>query len=181
MASTRRHGYGSSAARLLGVLGVLLGLLAMHGLASTHHHAAAPWLVPPAAVHVPPAAVHAAAGVHSAGPETAGSHSHTEHALASNTSSLAGSMHDTSAGRGDGAAVGALPVPACDGHCPSDVAALCLAVLACASAVALLAAAARRRVGPQPPAPARKAGVQLLRHLSLVTPDPVKDLCVSRT
>ncbi len=168
MARTRRHGYGSSAARLLGLLAVLLGLLAMHGLASTHHHAAAGVVAP-------------VADVHPAGVAPPHRHGHAEHGPASSTSDRVDVAYGTGAGHGDGAAVTGRPDPACDGHCAPDVAALCLAVLTCASAVALLAAAARRRAGPHLPAPARAARVPVLRDLSLVTPDPVKDLCVSRT
>lgn len=134
-----------AAQRALAVLAVLLGLLAMHALASTHHAAAAA------------ATPHTGATV-LAGEVGAGVH----HASAGEV--------DTGALMGSGAS--------CDQNCP-DLAVLCLAVLTGVGAALLLA---RRRAGPVPLARAGQTGRAMtppVRHAR--GPDPVRELCVSRT
>ena len=157
MSRTRRA--GGAAARLLALLAVVLGLLAMHGLASTHHAAASP-------VHLHPAT----AGVPLQPQERAGSHQHEAVVSGARTAALS-------------ARALALPVPACGDECPSDVAVLCAAVVAVAAATAwrLAAAAARQGVpascvhgAPQP------RGPDAARRL-VPRPDLVAELCVSRT
>ena len=157
MGTTARDGRGPAAARLLGLLVVLLGLLSMHGLTSTHHAAAAvpvPSAVTNSAEQNPPGPEH-----HDPGdsPATAGTAAATGHAVA----------------------VG-LPGPVCDTGCPPDAAVLCLAVLVVACAVAVLTATGRRQAGPhRSRRPGPLAG-RPARRRSPSTPDPVKDLCVSR-
>ena len=159
----------AAAARLLGLLAVVLGLLAMHGLASAHHAAASA----AAPVHAPSSS----AGHSLLPPDRDGTHPHHHDGLAS--PATAGPA--TAAGLLDVAGAGPA-VPGCDDDCPSGLAALCAAVLAAAAATAwLVGAAARRpaavapaRGGPRPRAPAAA------RRL-LPGPDPVAELCVSRT
>ena len=150
-----------AAARLLALLAVVLGLLAMHSLASTHHAAASP-------VHLQSAT--ADADVSPQPQERAGSHQHEGVVSGVRAQALPGEAL-------------AQPVPACGDECPSGLAVLCAAVIAVAAATAwrLAAAAARQRViaalahgAPQPPAPAAA------RRL-ITGPDLVAELCVSRT
>lgn len=135
-----------AAQRALAVLAVLLGLLAMHGLASTHHAAAA---------STPP---HTGAAV-LAGDAGAG-------------------VHHAFAGQADTGALMGTSGASCDQNCP-DLGVLCLAVLTGVAAALLLA---RRRAGPVLPARAWQAGRAVappVRHAR--GPDPVRELCVSRT
>lgn len=142
------------AARLLAVLAVLLGLLAMHGLASTHHAAAA---APAAHAALPAAEAEAEAGRnvhrHGAAPVAVPAQAHGAAPLA-----------------GDGAS--------CDDDCP-DIAMLCVAVLT-GAALALLLARERRPVllpaSAHPRAATRAPPVRMARG-----PDPVRELCISRT
>ncbi len=149
------------AARLLAVLAVLLGLLAMHGVAGAHHAAAET-----------PAADHAAATVSEQPPaETA--HLHDRPAGQHETA-----VRLVTAGQHAAAAPREPAGPLCHGDCRS-VAALCLAVLV-GAAVALLLA--RRRASPPLFAPSRRratAPAPSVRHVR--GPDPVRELCVSRT
>lgn len=145
--------------RLLAVLAVLLGLLGMHGLASSHHAAASPGVD------------HGAASVVER-PGTALGHQH------------AALQHDAAgpvAGQQDAAGPGALiarSVPSCESGCQS-AAALCVAVLASA-ALALLLARQRRGVPLRAPArPPATSALPPVRHAR--GPDPVRELCVSRT
>jgi hypothetical protein len=147
----------AGAARLLAVVAVLVGLLAMHGLASTHHGPAAPGDAAPAhaLVHAP---VHDVVG--------AG----RSHAAATVLSTAVGMP----------ASVASAPLPACDGgDCPTGLAVMCLAVLTVVAAVGA-AACARRATGPMRPRPARAPHAPAPRHLLRLL-DPVVDLCVSRT
>ena len=139
-----------AATRALAVLAVLLGLLAMHGLAGTHHAAAAS------------AAPHAAQGVTAPAAE-AGAHEHA--AVASPA------VDHTAAPAGS-------PGTSCDEICPALVV-LCLAVLTGAALTLLLA---RRRFSPLLLPAARTRGPVSAppgRHTG--GPDPVRELCVSRT
>ncbi len=156
-----------AATRALAVLAVLLGLLAMHGLSSTHHAAASP---PP---HAAPPATAAHAAVEAAPEAEAGAHHHAVAlpAAALPAAALPAALHSTVALVGG-------PGASCDDGCP-DLAMLCLYVLTGAALALLLArrrsswllvAPARPRApGPAPP----------VRHAR--GPDPVRELCVSRT
>ena len=149
-ATTRR------AARLLSVLALLLGLLAMHGLTTDHHVTAA------------------ASGSHRAVVAAAADDEATAHHV--------GHDSPTALTAGDGAAfVQAVTAPAgatCEDDC-AEVVALCLAVLAGAVAVLLLA---HRRAGPSLLTPsARSAGTSAPPTRWARGPDPVRELCVSRT
>ncbi len=141
-------------ARLFALLVVLLGLLAMHGLTSTHHAAAAAPMMS------------SASG-------------------ASSTSAVAKSTpHDDVHHNGEipsvSQAAGAHNAPgvSCDDDCPTTV--LCLAILTAAAAAAALALARTRpraargpvSVQPRTTAPARRVPR---------APDPVTELCISRT
>lgn len=145
MTSVDRTAPGRAATRLLAMLAVLVGLLAMHGLTSTHHAAAATTLAQ-----------------HDAAPaETSPRHQHGAPAVPQDAYPLAAP---------DG--------PGCGDDC-SDLGVLCLAVLAGAVIALLLA---RRRHAPLPPAPdgdAAAARAPPVRHAR--GPDPVRELCVSRT
>ena len=153
MARTPRSGRGTHAARLLGVFAVLLGLLAMHGLASSHHASAS-------------AAEHTAAAAQPHDPAWA----EPPHLAAANVAAAQEPAGPVAAPAG----------PSCDDDCAALVT-LCVAVLAATVAVAVvllrrrcrrcaLTASADRAV-PAPPS-ARAA---------LPPPDPVRELCVSRT
>jgi hypothetical protein len=141
-----------AARRALAVLTVLLGLLAMHGLASTHHAAAATTASQHGAAQHDPAPADASAVQH--------------HAAG------AAVVHDT-------ADVLAAPAgPACAEDCPY-LALLCVAVL---TGAALVLVTARRRSSPLVVSPARvraPAPAPPVRHAQ--GPDPVRELCVSRT
>lgn len=141
------------AARAAAVLAVLLGLLAMHGLASPHHAAAAS------------TPTHAAA--------TAGAHVGPAHHDVPMTSADA-----MPAVREAAQALAAPPMPAGGGD-HLGVVALCVSVLTGAALALLLA---RRRRTPVVLAPARHAvrpPAPPARHAR--GPDPVRELCVSRT
>ena len=151
---------GAAAVRLLAVLTVTLGLLGMHGLASTHHATAA---IPahasgaaaePVAQHHEPSSQHGMASAEGAG----------------------------TAAPMPGDAVLGPAVPACEGDCPSGLALLCAAVLAAAAATAwLLAATAGRRVPAAPARPGVRARAPAGARLLPPRPDPVAELCISRT
>jgi len=135
---------------------LLLGLLAMHGLASSHHGtpaaAAAAHAAAPDAVHA--AVPHPADAAHAAVPDPA----HI---------SPIGSPHQLD-----------VPAPSCAGDCPGDVAMLCLAVLPAAAAAA--AAYAHRAVDAGRPSAPRACRAPMPR-LSGRLLDPLADLCISRT
>lgn len=148
-AASREH-----AARWLAVLAVLLGLLAMHGLGSPHHAAAAS------------GATHAALPAAATSPDDDAHAHHHRHAAAKPEV-----PHDAVALLGS-------PGASCDGACP-DLAMLCVAVLAGAALALLLT---RRRSCPALATPARPrdpARAPPVRHAR--GPDPVRELCVSRT
>jgi hypothetical protein len=148
---------GASAARLLVLLAVALGLLAMHGLVSGHHTTAA-------------AAGHAAAlPVVDELPEA-------QEPAAAQRHGVGTAVAPTRPGSGPAR-------PTCDDDCSTVVTSVCVAVLAVAAVTAGLvrAAAARRSPlyasldrghGARAPAPPRRL---------LPARDPVAELCVSRT
>jgi len=161
MSTTGQARSGPAAARLLALLAVVLGLLAMHGLASTHHAAAGPGSAPTAAAAV--AAPKDRAGAHRHEPASSGAREATA----------------ASSALPDGAVAPA--DPACGDDCSSGLAVLCAAVLAAGTAWLVIAAAARGcRLAPAaggvPQARAPATGRRLLTG-----PDPVAELCVSRT
>jgi hypothetical protein len=143
-----------AATRALAVLAVLLGLLAMHGLASTHHAAGAT----SAAQHHPAQAAADAAAV-------------PAHQVAGAEAGPAAPTHGAASLAGPGG-------PTCDGGCP-DLAVLCVAVLAGAALALLLA---RRRSVPLLTAPALRTARALTPAVWHPRgPDPVRELGVSRT
>lgn len=153
---------GATAARLVALLAVVLGLLAMHGLASGHHGVAG-------------APGHDAAAVRAVA-EPPGAHGTA--VMTSHTAETASAVMPPGSGSY------AVPTPpSCDDDCPTAVAAVCAAVLAAAAMTAALVRAAAARRSPlsatagsghraRAPAPPRR----LLPRL-----DPVAELCVSRT
>ena len=149
---------GGRPARLLAVLAILLGLLAMHGVASAHHADAA---IPVAGHGVLPAVGFSPA-------EAAGPDQHHGTPAA----------QTTTATQPDVALLAAPAGPTCHGDCPG-VAALCLAVLTGAALALLLA---RRRARPAEVAtapPTARGPAPPVRNAR--GPDPVRELCVSRT
>ena len=135
------------AARALVVLTVLFGLLAMHGLTSTHHAAAT---------------------------TTTAQRSATQH-----QAPLIAHHHAAAAVQHDGDVLAAPAPPRGGDDCP-DLAVLCVAILLGATLLARLLA----RRGPVRllPAPVRHGAATRappVRHAR--GPDPVKELCVSRT
>lgn len=140
---------------LLAVLAVLLGLLGMHALASAHHAAAAP-------------ADRAAQPAAGPAPTRAGLPEH-HGGIAAETEPVL-QQH--------AAALAATSGQSCDGGCASLVA-ICVAVLTGAALALLLA---RRRARPAvaaPPRPPVRALAPPAWHAR--GPDPVRELCVSRT
>lgn len=150
--TTRQQQQRSRAARLLAVLALLLGLLAMHGLVGGHHAPLAA-VTASAALGQPPDAAAAPAGQHGhAAP-------HTATASPASLSSLAAGCPD------------------CAGH---GLAVLCLAVLSAGLTllVGLLARRARAAgLAALRPAALLRGGPPL--HLR--PPDLVAQLCVCRT
>lgn len=141
----------SRAAQLLAVLALLVGLLSMHGVTSAHHAAATP-----------------------AAPHVSAADARTTHAH--DVDSAAGTVAATP----QAVAVLAGPAdPSCQGDCPTAAAALCVIVLTGAALGLLLL---RRRAAPlrlaPVPLPSRSAAPPV-RHAR--GPDPVRELCVSRT
>ena len=154
------------AARLLALLAVVLGLLGMHGLASTHHPVAATLGHALSAVAERPVML-----LDRAGPRQ---HDHAASGALLHGASGASRLGEAAAGPA---------VPACEDNCRSGVALLCAAIIATAAAATawLIAATSRRRV-PAAPAygdpRARAPGAARWLPPNL---DPVAELCVSRT
>ena len=144
--------------RALAVLAVLLGLLAMHGLASTHHASAATTAVQHGAAQHPAAPADAWPGHQHAADE----HQHASAVVVAQ----------------DAADTIALENPACDDDCP-DLAVLCVAVLTGAALLVLLLARDRAPLLAAPPQRDRATRAPPVRVAR--PPDPVKELCVSRT
>lgn len=164
MSRTGRNRGGAPAGRLLGLLAVLLGLLAMHGLASGHHAAAV------SAGHAAaPALVSVQAAEHVGGSHDPAKDRRHEHAVAT---APAVTVQD-----GTGTALAGKAGRACDEDCSDGLAVLCVAV----AAAALAATGARARVllASARPRPRVRAPTACLRVLP--APDPVAELCVSRT
>ena len=157
MQRTAQNGHGVHVVRVLTLLAVLLGLLAMHGLASSHH-------VPAAAAEHP-----------------ASSQPHDPAAAADRhaTDAVTAAQHPT----------GPLASPAgpsCDQDCPGELVTLCVAVLAAAAALAaavVLLRRLRRRLRRRAVAAARAPAfpVPADARAALPPPDPVRELCISRT
>ena len=167
MTSMDRTAPGGRAARLLAVLGLLLGLLAMHGLVTGHHSSSAGAL--PASADVLGGQQHMAATLD--GPEHA--------AVQFRVPTLPGYLTASVAPAGQ-AGSGALEnqCTGCPGH---GGVALCLAVLFAGLAV-LARLLARRARAADLPAP--QVRLPLLRAGPLPfarPPDLVAGLCVSRT
>lgn len=154
-----RTAWGARAAqRALAVLAVLLGLLAMHGLTSSHHASAAS-----STPHTRAAAVLAGEVAALSDADGAAEHHHVP------TASAAGP---------DGAALLGSPGASCDQTC-SELAVLCLAVLTGVAAAVLLA---RRHARSLLPGQTRQTGRALAPPIWHARgPDPVRELCVSRT
>lgn len=149
---------GGRAMRLFAVLAILVGLLAMHGVASAHHAAAAT----PAAGHsVLPAAS-------SPTDEPTGPQHHHGTPVAQTTAMIPP----------DGALLAAPAGPACQDDCPGVVA-ICLTVQ---TGVPLALLLAERRACPVltalVPLPARASSPPVRQARG---PDPVRELCISRT
>ena len=156
MDRTARNGRAAPA-RLLALFAVLVGLLAMHGLASSHHSPAA------AAEHPSgPAQLHSAAAVQA-------------HAPAHHGAAATGSPDQQPTGP-----LAAPSGPSCDTDCITGLVALCVAVLA--AAVIATAVLLRHRARPWGSRPARgTARAPTAARLDPPSPDPVRELCVSRT
>lgn len=144
------------AARLLAVLAVLLGLLAMHAVASAHH-----------------------AGAYTEGGDLPAAGPGPAHASGLGHEHGTGGQDMQVAQQDTAPAVAAPTVPSCHDDCP-NVAPLCVAVLT-GAALALLVA--RRHASPLLLAPAARqtasAPLPPARHAR--GPDPVRELYVSRT
>lgn len=164
MSRTGQARRSAAAARLLGLLALVLGLVGMHGSADSHHAAATPALSTVAAVGTDtPALSQGRAATH-----------RLEHGASGAPAGAA-----APAGLSGGGVL--RPSPQCSDDCPDGLGVLCAAVIGAAAATALVVAAARRRAvtapadgGPQPRAP---AAARRLRP----GVDPVAELCVSRT
>jgi hypothetical protein len=155
MTQARQNG---RATRFLAVLAVLLGLLAMHALASSHHAAAALPVMAPAS----------GAGATTAAADVTAENVHHGSSTGSGAEAAA-RLAGTHTGDDKGA---------CDDACSTTV--LCLAILTAAVAAATLSVrrtrpgVPNRRTAHQPGAP------EAARHAP-AAPDPVEKLCISRT
>ena len=166
MDRTARNGHAAPA-RLLALFAVLIGLLAMHGLASSHHSPATAAERPagPAARHVAAAVVHR----HSAAALQA--HDVPAHHAAA----AAGPPPQQPTGP-----LAAPSGPSCEPDCVTGLMVLCVAVLG--AAVIATALLLRHRARPWGSRPARgTARAPTAARLYLPPPDPVRELCVSRT
>ena len=155
MRVAERNGHGSYGVRVLTLLAVLLGLLAMHGLATSHHAPAA--AAERSAVGAPMDDAVSGAGHHGADDVAAA----------------------PQATRPQAAPTG----PSCHGDCPSALVTLCLAVLATGSLVAAVVLLRRGRLcGTAVVAAATRAvAMPASARTAFAPPDPVRELCVSRT
>ena len=156
MARTAQNGHDAHVVRVLTLLAVLLGLLAMHGVASTHHASAAA-AEPPAAAQpheLPQAVPH----------HQAVSHHQAVTAAAQQPSPLQAGP----------------TTPSCDQDCQGALVALCVAVLAVAAALAV-AVVLRPHRGVVAAPTVSSADAPASARAALPPPDPVRELCISRT
>lgn len=141
-------------ARLFALFAILVGLLAMHGLASSHHSPASA------------AERHSAAAVQA---------HDVPHDPAHHGARAAGSPAQQPTGPR-----AAPSGPSCDTDCVTGLVALCVAVLA--AAVVATAVRLRHRARPWGSRPALgTARAPTAARLAPPPPDPVRELCVSRT
>ena len=175
----------SASARLLALFAVLVGLLAMHGLASSHHG-------PASAAERPsgPAERHAAAGLptHVA----PGVPAHAAAAVQAGPVAAVQAHDVTAAPAHHGATPAAAPAPqltrplsaptgpSCDGDCPTGLVVLCVAVLAAAAVATAVLLRRRARLPRSGRAVSPVRAPTAARHAP-PPPDPVRELCVSRT
>ena len=159
----------SAPARLFALCAVVVGLLTMHGLASSHHGPAA------AAPQAGPAV--AASHVAEAGPAGAVAEHHV----------VPGPAHHSAASTGAPAPrlTGPLATPtgpSCAGDCPAGLVVLCVAVLAAAAVAVAVSVLLRRRARlPGAGRAVSAAQAPTTARLAPPPPDPVRELCVSRT
>jgi len=159
MGGTTRNGHDTRALRVLGLLAVLLGLLAMHGLASSHH-------APASASASTSAAVHSAATSPVHEPGAARDHHNADAVVATQQSSA---LPASTAGS------------SCEQDCSGAVFALCVAVLAATAALAAAIVLRRRRRGSVESAAVGVVRAPASARSAFPPPDPVRELCVSRT
>ncbi|MCY7364735.1 MAG: hypothetical protein LH469_05400 [Frankiaceae bacterium] len=150
MARTAQNGHDAHVVRVLTLLAVLLGLLAMHGVASTHH--------------APAAAAEPSAAAQPYDPPEAGPHHQAATAAAQQPSPLPAGP----------------ATPPCDQDCPGALAALCVAVLAVAAELAV-AVVLRPHRGVVAAPTVCSADAPASARAALPPPDPVRELCISRT
>lgn len=151
-----RTGFGQRAGRLLALVAVLVGLIAMHGLASSHHAPAA------AAGHIAPAAE----------PQNA-AHPHHVTVAQPQVESVVWSPQQA-------VSEPAAPAASCDDDCGALVT-LCLAVLAAAIGVVMAVAIALRLGSAVVARGVRPGPARACARAGTPPPDPVRELCVSRT
>ena len=177
-------------ARLLALFVILVGLLAMHGLASSHHSAATAAERPagPAERHAAAAVVnrHSAAAVQAHDVPHAPAHDvphaparHVTHAPAHHGAAATGSPAQQPTGP-----LAAPSGPSCDTDCVTGLVALCVAVVTAAVTAAVTATAVllRHRARPWGSRPTLgTARAPTAARLDPPPPDPVRELCVSRT
>ena len=173
-------------ARLLALFVVLVGLLAMHGLASSHHSAATAAERPAGSAERRAAATvtnhHSAAAVRAHdvphAPAHQGLHAPAHpgpHAPAHHGAATAGSPAQQPT-----VPLAAPSGPSCDTDCVTGRVALCLAVVAAAVvATAVLLSHRARPWGSRPALGTARAPTAA--RLDPPPPDPVRELCVSRT
>ena len=177
---------GAAPARLLALFVVLVGLLAMHGLASSHHSPATAAERPAGPAERRAAATvvnrHSAAAVQAHNVPHAPAHDvpytpahHVPYAPAHHGAAAAGSPAQQPTGP-----LAAPSGPSCDTDCVTGLVALCLAVLAAAViATAVMLSHRARPWGSRPALGTARAPTAA--RLDPPPPDPVRELCVSRT
>jgi hypothetical protein len=145
--------------RAVALLALVVGLLAMHGLAGTHHAAAA----------VPTHAAPTQAAV-----TTEHGATHTTHEYDD------GSGHHAVAAAGVPVALTAAGIPGCGDDCEPGVATLCVAVLAVTAIAVAAGLVARSRTSTSQASGRLRARAPVVLRLPPRL-DPVAELCVSRT
>lgn len=162
-----RSGLGAQGVRVLLLLALLIGLVAMHGLAGGHHTPAT-------------AAEHAVAAAEAHGSATADHHAADARDAGPGAVDTVGNPAVDTVSPWSARPTAAPATPSCDQDCPVSLTTLCVAVLAAAAVVtaAVRVLRCRRAVTV---ASGRVAGSPRAARPGLPPPDPVRELCVSRT
>lgn len=179
---------GDRLSRAVALLALVVGLLAMHGVAGAHHAAAA-GTETHGTTHATAAHVTSA---HATSAHATAAHATTGHAAVPTEHGTDHTTHAYDEGRVDHAVAAAgvtatlplvLPaagVPGCDDDCEPGVATLCVAVLAVTALAVAAGLVARSRTSTSQATRRSRARAPVVLRLPPRL-DPVAELCVSRT